>query len=263
MSGTTTSSTSAPESKLPKVDEPTPVPVRPAPHYTIVDHEESKSAPIRILMRGCEGEGTEAQRTIAAFWNEKCKELKPHWTVTAGDMIYTHGATSPIDPNFKTMIHDMYTADTICFQTLGNHDLNLCRKGLQNGNVDPSKAEHFLKHTILSEGKEDPRKIAILKGTTFDTKEMLAAGMRDIMPAPFYSYENRGVLFCHANSNKFAKDFLELYERKSEKDPWVRKTSVDPLTNQAAWLEEKIKNSPRPVIVIWHAPLVEMNKIAK
>lgn len=251
-------------SSVEKKDE-TPVPIRRAPFYKLIDsrRKETKDSPIRVGFRGCEGSGDTDQKETAKLMDKHVTESNADFTVSAGDMLYDDGAESARDPAFDALIHGMYKSRKVCFASLGNHDLNFHGTGNNfGGNVKQETIDYYLRHTILDkDGNEDPKKIAILKQDVLDLAEMEAAGMDFVMPDRFYGYEYRGIEFLHADSNLFAKEFLALHEEKDSE--FVRKKDVDTSINGAAWLEERLNMNPdKPKVVIWHHPLEAVNKLA-
>lgn len=78
---------------------------------------------VRLVAFGDFGQGTEAQRRVAAAMLKEHRARPFDFGITTGDNFYPRGMESPADPRWKTWWEDMYTPLGIRFYaTLGNHD---------------------------------------------------------------------------------------------------------------------------------------------
>jgi tartrate-resistant acid phosphatase type 5 len=79
--------------------------------------------PVRVLAFGDFGDGSEAQRTVAAAMGAYHAKRPFDFGVTLGDNFYSTGMASPNDERWKTWWSDLYDPLGILFYaTLGNHD---------------------------------------------------------------------------------------------------------------------------------------------
>lgn len=267
-----------------KTATPATLPIKRAPFYKVFrtrddykahlakqnsetkDEKESKiSKPINILFRGCDGTGDEIQAAVTKRFNEVSQELKDQGSevdfyIHLGDSVYPNGPESATDERFK--LFKKY-GNKVCFYTFGNHDGNKHNGEKIGFDIDEDKIEYYLKQTILTDGKEDQVKMDILKEDYLILDEMEKAGMTLVAPDVFYGYEFEGVEFYHGNSNQFAKDFLSLFEKKSEKGPYERKKDIDS-TNQAVFFENRLnlQATDKPKVVSQHVPFDPVNKLA-
>ena len=80
-------------------------------------------ASVRVLAFGDFGDGSEAQRQVAAAMREYHGKRRFDFAVTLGDNFYSTGMASPNDERWKTWWSDLYDPLQIHFYaTLGNHD---------------------------------------------------------------------------------------------------------------------------------------------
>jgi tartrate-resistant acid phosphatase type 5 len=78
---------------------------------------------VRVLAFGDFGDGSEAQRTVAAAMQTYHRARRFDFAVTLGDNFYSIGMLSPDDERWKTWWSDLYDPIGIPFYaTLGNHD---------------------------------------------------------------------------------------------------------------------------------------------
>ena len=81
--------------------------------------------PIRVLAFGDFGDGSEAQRTVAAAMRTYHRRRPFDFGVTLGDNFYPSGMSSPADTRWRTEWSMLYDPLKIPFYaTLGNHDYN-------------------------------------------------------------------------------------------------------------------------------------------
>ncbi|HEX8088333.1 MAG TPA: metallophosphoesterase, partial [Blastocatellia bacterium] len=79
--------------------------------------------PVRLVAFGDFGQGTEAQKRVAAAMLKEHRARPFDFGITTGDNFYPRGMESPSDPRWKTWWEEMYTPLGIRFYaTLGNHD---------------------------------------------------------------------------------------------------------------------------------------------
>jgi hypothetical protein len=79
--------------------------------------------PVRLVAFGDFGQGTEAQKRVAAAILKEHRARAFDFGITTGDNFYPRGMESPSDPRWKTWWEDMYAPLGIRFYaTLGNHD---------------------------------------------------------------------------------------------------------------------------------------------
>jgi tartrate-resistant acid phosphatase type 5 len=79
--------------------------------------------PIRVLAFGDFGDGSQAQRKVAAALRRYHRDRPFHFALTLGDNFYPAGMESPSDPRWKKLWADLYDPLGIQFYaTLGNHD---------------------------------------------------------------------------------------------------------------------------------------------
>ena len=91
----------------------------PAQHFTL----KPEGQPVRVLAFGDFGQGTEAQKRVAAAMLGEHRARPFDFGVTTGDNFYPRGMESPTDPRWKTWWEDLYAPFGIKFYaTLGNHD---------------------------------------------------------------------------------------------------------------------------------------------
>jgi hypothetical protein len=80
-------------------------------------------ARVRLVAFGDFGQGTEAQKRVAAAMLKEHRARPFDFGITTGDNFYPRGMESPADPRWKTWWEEMYTPLGIRFYaTLGNHD---------------------------------------------------------------------------------------------------------------------------------------------
>ncbi len=80
-------------------------------------------SPVRVLAFGDFGDGSEAQRQVAAAMHAYHTARPFDFAVTLGDNFYSTGMSSPQDERWKTWWSDLYDPLGIKFYaTLGNHD---------------------------------------------------------------------------------------------------------------------------------------------
>jgi hypothetical protein len=80
---------------------------------------------VRVLAFGDYGDGSEAQRIVAAAMLKYHREHPINFAVTLGDNFYPSGMESPADPRWETWWSTLYDPLKIPFYaTLGNHDWN-------------------------------------------------------------------------------------------------------------------------------------------
>jgi tartrate-resistant acid phosphatase type 5 len=80
---------------------------------------------VRVLAFGDYGDGSEAQRLVAAAMLRYHREHPFDFAVTLGDNFYPSGMESPADPRWQTWWSALYDPLKIPFYaTLGNHDWN-------------------------------------------------------------------------------------------------------------------------------------------
>lgn len=78
---------------------------------------------VRLVAFGDFGQGTEAQRRVAAAMLREHRARPFDFGVTTGDNFYPRGMESPADPRWKSWWEEMYTPLGIRFYAvLGNHD---------------------------------------------------------------------------------------------------------------------------------------------
>jgi hypothetical protein len=78
---------------------------------------------LRLVAFGDFGQGTDAQKRVAAAMLKEHRARPFDFGITTGDNFYPRGMESPSDPRWKTWWEDMYTPLGIRFYaTLGNHD---------------------------------------------------------------------------------------------------------------------------------------------
>lgn len=79
--------------------------------------------PVRVLAFGDFGDGSEAQKQVAAAMLAHHRQKRFDFAVTLGDNFYSTGMESPADPRWKTWWSDLYDPLRIPFYaTLGIHD---------------------------------------------------------------------------------------------------------------------------------------------
>jgi tartrate-resistant acid phosphatase type 5 len=82
--------------------------------------------PIRVVAFGDFGDGSQAQRKVAAAIRKYHAQRPFRFGVTLGDNFYPAGMESPSDPRWKRLWADLYDPLRIQFYaTLGNHDWGL------------------------------------------------------------------------------------------------------------------------------------------
>ena len=70
----------------------------------ILETRSNDGRELRFFVLGCQGNGLESQRRVAALMNEYIKnhpDKRPDFILLAGDNIYECGPDSPTDPGFK------------------------------------------------------------------------------------------------------------------------------------------------------------------
>ncbi|HEX8424440.1 MAG TPA: metallophosphoesterase [Pyrinomonadaceae bacterium] len=78
---------------------------------------------VRLVAFGDFGQGTEAQKRVAAAMLREHRARPFDFGITTGDNFYPRGMESPADPRWKTWWEEMYTPLGIRFYaSLGNHD---------------------------------------------------------------------------------------------------------------------------------------------
>lgn len=78
---------------------------------------------VRVLAFGDFGQGSDAQKRVAAAMLKEHRARPFDFGVTTGDNFYPRGIESPTDPRWKSQWEDLYTPLGIRFYaTLGNHD---------------------------------------------------------------------------------------------------------------------------------------------
>lgn len=115
---TTSSDGSAPSSSPPPTSAPPPTPgvVAPAPVV-------APAAPIRFILTGDTGTGSEEQYQVARTIESVCKARGCDFMAILGDLIYEIGVSSPNDPQFESKFELPYANLTFPIYTvLGNHD---------------------------------------------------------------------------------------------------------------------------------------------
>jgi hypothetical protein len=81
------------------------------------------SQPVRLVAFGDFGQGTEAQKRVAAAMLREHHARPFDFGITTGDNFYPRGMESPSDPRWKSWWEELYTPLGIRFYaTLGNHD---------------------------------------------------------------------------------------------------------------------------------------------
>lgn len=80
----------------------------------------------KMMVTGCQGEGTPAQRNVANAMNQKLKTYAPDKIsgLLLGDNFYDSGVDTTDDPKFKDLFTNMYSQSFNWFAALGNHDWN-------------------------------------------------------------------------------------------------------------------------------------------
>ncbi|HEY0097728.1 MAG TPA: metallophosphoesterase [Pyrinomonadaceae bacterium] len=79
--------------------------------------------PVRLVAFGDFGQGTEAQKRVAAAMLREHRARPFDFGITTGDNFYPRGMESPTDPRWKSWWEEMYTPLGIRFYAvLGNHD---------------------------------------------------------------------------------------------------------------------------------------------
>jgi tartrate-resistant acid phosphatase type 5 len=79
--------------------------------------------PVRLVAFGDFGQGTEAQKRVAAAMLKEHRARPFDFGITTGDNFYPRGMESPADPRWKSWWEEMYAPLGIRFYaTLGNHD---------------------------------------------------------------------------------------------------------------------------------------------
>jgi len=79
--------------------------------------------PVRLVVFGDFGQGTEAQKRVAAAMLREHRTRAFDFGITTGDNFYPRGMESPADPRWKTWWEEMYAPLGIQFYaSLGNHD---------------------------------------------------------------------------------------------------------------------------------------------
>jgi hypothetical protein len=78
---------------------------------------------VRLVAFGDFGQGTDAQKRVAAVMLKEHRARPFDFGITTGDNFYPRGMESPADPRWKTWWEEMYAPLGIRFYaTLGNHD---------------------------------------------------------------------------------------------------------------------------------------------
>jgi 3',5'-cyclic AMP phosphodiesterase CpdA len=94
---------------------------QPPPVFAVAPPQQ----PVRVLAFGDYGDGSEAQRLVAAAMLRYHRERPFDFAVTLGDNFYPSGMESPADPRWQTWWSALYDPLKIPFYaTLGNHDWN-------------------------------------------------------------------------------------------------------------------------------------------
>ena len=106
------------------------------------------SSPLRFLVLGDGGTGTDHQRAVGKAMAKVCAERGCHFAVGLGDNIYDFGADSDSDRQFQLKFEEPYAALNFpFFMVLGNHD----QSGLIPGSgVDFYRGNHEVKYTAKS-----------------------------------------------------------------------------------------------------------------
>jgi len=82
--------------------------------------------PVRVLAFGDYGQGTAAQRQVAAAMLRFHRNDPVDFAITLGDNFYGRGMESPSDPRWKTLWDELYDPLGIrIYASLGNHDWGL------------------------------------------------------------------------------------------------------------------------------------------
>ena len=81
--------------------------------------------PVRVLAFGDYGDGSDAQKRVAAAMLKYHQQHRFDFGITLGDNFYPSGMESPVDPRWQTWWSDLYDPLAIQFYaSLGNHDWN-------------------------------------------------------------------------------------------------------------------------------------------
>lgn len=94
----------------------------PAPAFTL----KPAGQRVRVIAFGDFGQGSEAQKRVAAAMLKEHRARPFDFGITTGDNFYPRGMESPADPRWKGWWEDLYTPLGVKFYaTLGNHDWGL------------------------------------------------------------------------------------------------------------------------------------------
>ncbi|MBI1945234.1 MAG: metallophosphoesterase [Deltaproteobacteria bacterium] len=98
---------------------PPPAPGLPAPYVVL-----PKAGPLRLLVLGDTGKGSDGQRRVAEAARQVCAaERGCHLGLLLGDNLYPNGLDDEADPRWTTLVEEPYRALGIPFlAVLGNHD---------------------------------------------------------------------------------------------------------------------------------------------
>ena len=186
------------------------------------------NAPFKMVVTGCQGEGTKGQRDVAAAMNENIqqKDTGRKFGLLLGDNFYDSGVDTPSDPKFYELFQQMYTQKYFWFAALGNHDWNFqnaIKTWLGKSASHHQKAMAQVDHTYY--GRDRINKI--------DTW---------LMPHRYYIVETNWANFIVLDSNTLCFDKTQ--------QAWFKQILTD----------TKAKTPHRKNIVAMHHPLISVGK---
>jgi len=214
-----------------------------------VEERLSQKKDLKFFILGCQGNAKKNQKKVAELMSEIALDPanKPDFILLLGDNFYDYGVHSPDDEMFQTHFEKIYgkrclaIRDIPCFVILGNHDENIHKMhmGIKQG-VEVGMNQ--VVHSYL----DDPQ---VYASPTLDLDHLPKWNM----PARAYSLRFADKeIFC-IDSNTYAMDYLAAQQGDTS------------LTNQAVWLETKVKQAQaegRKVMLALHHPLVTQGKRA-
>ena len=193
----------------------------------ILETRSNDGRELRFFVLGCQGNGLESQRRVAALMNEYIKnhpDKRPDFILLAGDNIYECGPDSPTDPGFKNCFENIYLQfpylkDIPFFPILGNHDENLhkaslpgSQKGVERGLYEIAysylNAKSGLYTTPLDKtAVPETTNIANLPPDTYmlDQNDLPPWNM----PARAYSLVKGNTQLLCIDSNTYVKEYLD------------------------------------------------------